>query len=94
MIEYTYSAWFRNRLLEPGEEDYEWVAMFIVVAGSAEGAMEWGNHLAHGFARRSGSDDFLSSNVEPPGEYADCKGIEGMPRVEYGREVSDEYIGW
>ncbi|MEO8290463.1 MAG: hypothetical protein ABI649_05645 [Gaiellaceae bacterium] len=60
---YEYVAWFRDERLPPDDQDYEWPAVFIVVADSAEAALAWGDRLAADYAQAL-SERFIHSGAE------------------------------
>jgi hypothetical protein len=103
---FEYVVWFRDGRLPADDEDYEWPAVFIVTAESAEQARAWGDHLAQRAASRSaGEDTFLRSSVEPhvcSGAVRDatqhaCPNYptaQATPVVRVGAEATDEFIGW
>ncbi|MFG1747622.1 MULTISPECIES: hypothetical protein [Micromonospora] len=89
MRRYEYVAWFRKPALPVDDQDYEWPAVFVVEAPSAEDAKSWGDHLARRWAVSAG-EIYLYSAVEPhvpPSR-------DELPIVPCGVEVSDDYIGW
>jgi hypothetical protein len=94
MQSFMYSAWFRNHNLKQDDQDYEWVAMFIIDAESSAAAQKWGDHLSLAFCRRRTNEGFIRSTIESPSEYANCVGFESTPRTAIGTEPSDELIGW
>jgi hypothetical protein len=49
----AYTVWFRNLQMEPDEQDCEWVAVFLVEAGTEEAAQSWGDLLAKSCAFRN-----------------------------------------
>ena len=85
---FQYVVWFRNETLDPGDEDHEWPAVFVVVSENAEAAKRWGDVLALSYASRT-QQTFPGSSAmplhEPPPE---------SPIVMNGQEATDEYIGW
>lgn len=92
--DYMYVAWFRDKQLKPDEEDYDWVAMFLIAANSAADAKGWGDRLANSFAERSHRHVFRQSDIDSPAKYGDYIRSENVPRVEYGVEAADDLIGW
>ena len=50
-MRWAYSVWFRNLLVETDDQDYEWVAVFVIEADTADAARFWGDHLAESYAR-------------------------------------------
>ena len=52
-MRWAYSVWFRNLLVETDDQDYEWVAVFVIEADTADAARFWGDHLAESYARRN-----------------------------------------
>jgi hypothetical protein len=89
---YLYTASFLDQSAQSEDQDREWLACFIVEAGTACEARNWGDHLAKGFAARKGSVKFTSSILEIA-KLADAK-VASLPRVLAGVEVLDEHIGW
>jgi hypothetical protein len=87
---FEYAAWFRDSMFEPDDEDYEWPAVFIVVAPTAMLAQEWGDALAKSFSERREDQQYLWSSVE----IADDQTARGLPNVAYGEVASDDFIGW
>jgi hypothetical protein len=87
---FEYAAWFRDSMFEPDGEDYEWPAVFIVVAPTAMLAQEWGDALAKSFSERREDQQYLWSSVE----IADDQTARGLPNVAYGEVASDDFIGW
>ncbi|WP_213450828.1 hypothetical protein [Rhizomonospora bruguierae] len=90
MQRYEYVVWFRNPALPADDEDYEWPAVFVVEAASADDAQSWGDHLGRRWADGAG-EIFLYSAVEP---FVRSVEADRLPVVPYGVEVSDEHIGW
>lgn len=84
-----YTAWFRDRCASSDDQDVEWPACFVVIAATEAEAQSWGDHLAHSFGRRRGTEEFLRSDVEPA-----CPNADGLPVVGVGYEASDGEIGW
>jgi len=84
-----YTAWFRDTLVQPDDEDFEWPGCFLVAAADASAAKAWGDHLTLSFSHRRGSEQFLWSKVERT-----AVSVAELPLIEYGREASDEEIGW
>jgi hypothetical protein len=92
VMNFVYTAWFRNPALPPDDQDHEWPACFIIDAASASLAQAWGDHLAQGYARR-GDEQFLSSAVELL-EGSTLGDTGSLPRFAYGYDASDEEVGW
>jgi len=40
-MRWAYSVWFRNLLVETDDQDYEWVAVFVIEADTADAARFW-----------------------------------------------------
>lgn len=91
MAQFEYSVWFKDREAHPTDQDYEWVACFLINATTTKDAKDWGDLLSRDFAARNGSNEFLSSSVSPidPDEASS-----ELPKVKFGERVSDELIGW
>jgi hypothetical protein len=89
MAEYRYAVWLRNDQVPPTDEDHEWLAAFLVAAPTEKAALEWGNHLAHDYCKRTG-EQFISASIESPQAGAG----EDLPVVAYGDEPPDQDIGW
>ena len=89
-----YSAWFRDTKFPPDDQDYEWVAVFIVEANSESDALEWGDHLSKNYSSRYEDQQFYKSGIGHPSEYVDCLGFNDTPKVKYGQMPTDEYVGW
>ena len=83
---YEYVVWFRDPTLPADDQDYEWPAVLIDEAPSAEEAKSWGDRLAKGRAVRAG-EIYLRSTAEP---YAQAPEKDLLPVVPYGVEVPDE----
>jgi hypothetical protein len=90
MSGFVYRVWFRDHDASPDEQDYEWVACFVVDAASDEEARGWGDHLARDYSRRIGHEEFLHSDVEP----ADDVAREQLPVIAAGYAATDGEIGW
>lgn len=60
---FEYVAWLGNHELPAEDEDYEWCAVFIVLADSVEAASAWGDSLTHAWCSES-FDVFLRSSAE------------------------------
>lgn len=88
-----YTAWFRNTLFRPDEQDHEWPACIVIDANTLEDAKAWGDHLAKQFSDRSPSEQFLHSVAKPIEDNADVD-IQSTPRIKYGYNATDEEIGW
>ena len=84
-----YTVWFRDPDALPEDEDYEWPACFILTAPTLDKALEWGNYLAIGFAKKS-KNLFLKSGIEKANETK----TKDLPIIKYGYYASDEEIGW
>jgi hypothetical protein len=93
---WIYAAWFQDTQAEPDDEDREWVAVMAISADSAEKAKEWGDHLARKRSARYGEDIFLCSDVHLPTDarYGNNTNWNFVPRISYGEETDDEYMGW
>ena len=91
MARFEYSVWFKNRDADPTDQDYEWVACFMIDASTTTDAKDWGDLLSQDFAARNGSNEVMSSSVSAidPGE-ASSK----LPKVSFGERASDELIAW
>ncbi len=97
-MQLAYTVWFRNLLMEPDDQDYEWVAIFLVEADTAEAARSWGDHLAKSYSSRNLEEAlFLWSDVRT----LDDPIWSGVTRpwsesslVRYGHEATDKDIGW
>lgn len=86
---YLYTAWFRDKLALPGDQDFEWPACFVVEAASTDAAQRWGDHLSSSSSARRGTEKFLWSNVEhTEGD------LENLTLVRDGEEATDAEIGW
>ncbi|MBY0249309.1 MAG: hypothetical protein K2Q17_16740 [Nitrospiraceae bacterium] len=92
-MDYLYTAWFRDSLIHPEEQDYEWCACIVIDANTLEDAKTWGDHLARQFSGKSFSEQFLRSVTESTEGYADVD-ISSTPRIKYGYNATDEEIGW
>lgn len=88
-MEYLYTAWFQNQDREPIDQDYEWPACFLVSAESEAEARSWGNHLAIQYSSNNSSEVFLKSSAKLTKE----DNID-LPKVRFGIEASEAYIGW
>ena len=91
MALHEYSVWFRNKEADPSDQDYEWVASFIVDAPSAPDAKRWGDELSRSYASRNSTNEYRSSEAFP---ISNPKSAAELPVVEYGVTVSDQHIGW
>ena len=90
MPEYMYGAWFRDEKFPPDDQDYEWVAMYFVVADSPHSALQWGDRLAQRHAVEVG-EPFVRSDVESPLIYTDCTNFAATPRIYYGNYSVDPF---
>ncbi len=101
---YEYAVLWETERFPVGDEDREWVAVFIVLAASGPRAQAWGDYLA---ARRARSQaDPLTikrASVEPhvcstpfddSRSHACMTYVETQPVVVDGEEAADEHIGW
>lgn len=84
---YLYSAWFRDLTAPDDAPDLEWPACFIITGPTAADALAWGDILAHDFARRRGTERYLSSTVEPATEPSD------LLRIAFGHHPTDAELG-
>ena len=91
MPEYMYSAWFRDEKFAPNDQDYEWVAMFIVVAANEKDARIWGDQLAQRHASVIG-EPFIASYVESASEYEGCVDYDKTPRVVAGDDSLNPFV--
>lgn len=64
VLPFEYVAWLEDQQLPPDDEDFEWCAVIVVSAESAEAAQTWGDTLVAKFCRSS-QDVFLRSSAEP-----------------------------
>ena len=95
MSVWVYVAWFRSLLLNPDEQDSEWVATFRITAESAERAKVWGDYLAKKRALGHGEDQFLRSEIHPPTDSLyQTRNLAELPLVQDGVESADAVIGW
>ncbi len=90
-MKFVYSVWFRNPHTTPDDQDYEWVACFVIKAADSQAALAWGDRLAQRYARRVG-DDFLRSDVEDSA--LAVENVDTLPMVEDGEDATDAIIGW
>jgi hypothetical protein len=96
---FEYVAWIRDNYLPPDDQDYEWPAVFLIVAANWEEAKAWGDHLAkRRFPPGDDREEFLWSKCEDirslgPGGALTHTASDG-PVVQAGQDVSDDYIGW
>lgn len=83
--QYEYVVWFRDPRMLPDDQDYEWPAVCVVEASSAEKAQAWGDRAARVYAANTG-ESFLHSSVKlrqgPPGR-------DKLPVLTYGVEPGD-----
>ncbi|MDJ0663919.1 MAG: hypothetical protein QNJ75_05115 [Acidimicrobiia bacterium] len=91
MTLFEYVAWFQDDMFEPGDQDHQWPACFLLEAPSVELAQQWGDRLARSYAERA-EQLFLHSTAGTATEAA--RSSESLPIVEYGEEVEDAHIGW
>ena len=94
MAEFLYSAWFVDEAALPDDQDREWVACILINADCAEAARSWGDTLAQDRAAHSPSDRFLRSSIEDKACLDEATDWSSVPRVEAGRLISDEKMGW
>ena len=90
---FLYSVWFRNTSADVSDQDYEWVACFQIEAESHQKAIEWGDHLSHGYCKANPEEIFISSNVEFL-IHEEQVNLLGLPIIQYGFEASALEIGW
>jgi len=89
-MKYIYSVWFRDVTRPDDDQDYEWVACFLVEAVSAKAAKAWADHLSH---RRERDDAvFLRSSLEE--QRSSHLDTSGLPLVTDGVDSDDAHIGW
>lgn len=94
-MRWVYTAWFRDSLATPEDEDREWVACILIEASSESDAHAWGDHLARSMCSRITNEEFVGSEVRSPDDRTYMNvAIEDLPTVAYGVEASDEQIGW
>jgi hypothetical protein len=91
-MKFVYTVWFRDPRLPADDQDYEWPACFTVEAASVAEAATWGDRIASTYSVQRGQQ-MLSSSVEPF-ESAQLPGKQELPVIPYGREPSDDEIGW
>jgi len=91
-MKFVYSVWFRNPNTTPDDQDYEWVACFVIDAADSQAALAWGDHIAQRYAARV-RDVLLSSEVTDI-SLAEGSDLDQLPMVADGEDVSDEIIGW
>lgn len=89
---YVYTAWFRDTLMPPDDQDYEWPACFLIEASTSGEALAWGDHLARGYSARMVTEVYLSSHVEDA-DSAESD-LSRLPVVPVGYEALDREIGW
>ena len=94
MPEFLYSAWFVDEAALPDDQDREWVACILIDADCAETARSWGDSLAQDRATLSPSDCFVRSSIEDKAYLDEAADWSSVPRVEAGRPVSGEKMGW
>lgn len=87
MPRFEYHVWFRNTASLPADQDQEWVACFLVDAGSEGDAKKWGDELARSFSLRNCTNEFLSSNVGPDTGAS-------LPVTRKDVPITDDEIGW
>lgn len=87
-MEHEYVVWFRDLSLPPDDEDYEWPAVFVVVADDDQAAKAWGDTLALDYVSRT--DQILLRSKIVPDSTLDA----GLPRVDDQERASDIKIGW
>ena len=87
-VGYEYVAWFQDPSLEKDDEDFEWPAVFVVVAESENDARMWGDTLAKSFSDRT-EHVFMRSSVGAVDASASP-----LPVVNFGEAALDDEIGW
>lgn len=88
LTEFEYVAWFQDPYVEPEAEDFEWPAVFVILASARNEAIAWGDVLARSYAGRS-RQRFLRSTIRD-----DLTPDARLPRVTNGVWASASHIGW
>ncbi len=86
--EFEYVVWFQDPSMPPDDENFEWPAVFVIVARNSEAALQWGDVLSKSYAART-DQVFLSSKVDNDPSF-DSR----LPRVSHGELATDQQIGW
>lgn len=94
MAQFVYIAWFRDPRFPSDDQDYEWVACFIIEAEDARSAQAWGDHLARDRAARKPEEPFLWSEVRSPDDPMFTNTTAPSPIVSCGVEATDKFLGW
>lgn len=78
-MRFEYVVWFRDHGLPAADQDYEWPAVFVVEAATAEEATRWGDTHSRRYAEQ---------------RRLEWMGFDSLPVIVFGREASDGEIGW
>jgi hypothetical protein len=91
MMDYIYTAWFRDPSADPADQDYEWPACILIKSEKMDDARQWGDVIARRRSQRQPPAIFLHSTIEEGvgGDYA-----ESLPVISFGEEPTDSEIGW
>ncbi|MBN2285051.1 MAG: hypothetical protein JXI43_01285 [Tissierellales bacterium] len=92
-MEYLYTVWFKNKLLDPNDQDHEWPACIIIEAEDSKKATEWGDFLAKKYSNKIGTESYIHSSIEILNLEKDTE-LSSTPRIKYGYEATDNEIGW
>lgn len=78
--------------LAEDDPDLEWPACFVIDGASQRSALEWGDKISQRYARDN-NQQVLRSAAEAI-ETCSLPGVDGLPVVREGDNVTDEEIGW
>lgn len=90
-MDFIYTAWFRDPLAQPSDEDYEWPACIVIRSEKMEDAQKWGDVIAQSRSQTLPPAIFLHSTIETI-ERSDYTA--DLPIISVGENPTDEEIGW
>lgn len=91
-MRYVYTVWLRDLALPEDDPDFEWPACFVIDGASQRSAQEWADNISQRYARVN-NQRVLRSMAEAM-ETSSLPGLDGLPVVREGDDVTDEEIGW
>lgn len=91
-MKYLYTVWLRELSLEDDDPDVEWPACFLIDAATDRSGLRWGDCLSQRHAQGN-HRRVVRSTIEAM-DTCNLPGIEDLPLVREGEDVTDEEIGW
>jgi hypothetical protein len=91
MALHQYVVWFLDEKADPSDQDYEWLACFVIDAPSLADAKSWGHCLSEAYVSRHSANTISNSVAQL---VSDRQSVSTLPIVEFVEVIIDQHIGW